>query len=59
MPVYDPIATVVYAARGSDVCMTMTQGKTLYENGEYKTIDVERVMAEVEEYVLPRVSGRV
>jgi len=56
-PVYDPIASVVYSARGSDVCMTMVQGRTLYENGEYKTIDVERVTAEIEEYVLPRVLG--
>jgi len=53
-PVNDPCAAVAYAARGSDVCMTMVQGRVLYENGEYKTIDVEKTRNEVENYVLPR-----
>jgi len=52
-PLNDPCAAVAYAARGSDVCMTMVQGRVLYENGEYKTIDVEKVRYEVENYVLP------
>jgi hypothetical protein len=34
--------------------MTMVQGRVLYENGEYKTIDLEKVRHEVETYVLPR-----
>ena len=53
VPLNDPCAAVVYAARGSDVCMTMVQGRILYENGEYKTIDLERTRYEVENYVLP------
>jgi len=53
-PVNDPCAAVAYAARGSDVCMTMVQGRVLYENGEYKTIDVEKTRSEIENYVLPR-----
>jgi len=52
-PLNDPCAAVAYAARGSDVCLTMVQGSVLYENGEYKTIDVEKVRHEVENYVLP------
>jgi 5-methylthioadenosine/S-adenosylhomocysteine deaminase len=52
-PVYDPLSTVVYSARGSDVCMTMVKGRILYENGEYKTIDLESVYAQVEKYTLP------
>jgi 5-methylthioadenosine/S-adenosylhomocysteine deaminase len=28
--------------------MTMVDGKILYENGEYKTIDIEKVRSEVE-----------
>ena len=47
-PLYDPLAAVAYSARGSDVCMTMVQGKILYEDGEYKTIDLEKTRAEVE-----------
>jgi len=54
-PLNDPCAAVAYAARGSDVCLTMVQGRVLYENGEHKTIDVEKVRHEVENYVLPRI----
>ena len=52
-PVYDPCAAVAYAARGGDVCMTMVQGRVLFENGEYKTIDLEKTRYEVQNYVLP------
>ncbi len=47
IPSFDPLATLIYAAQGSDVCMTMVDGKVLYENGEYKTIDAERVLYDV------------
>jgi 5-methylthioadenosine/S-adenosylhomocysteine deaminase len=53
-PLNDPCAAVAYAAKGSDVCMTMVQGRILYENGEYKTLDLEKIRHEVENYVLPR-----
>jgi len=53
-PLNDPLAAVAYSARGSDVCMTMVQGRILYENGEFKTIDMEKTRSEVEGYVLPR-----
>jgi hypothetical protein len=32
----------------------MVQGRILYENGEHKTIDLEKTRHEVESYVLPR-----
>jgi hypothetical protein len=32
----------------------MVQGRILYENGEYKTLDIEKIRREVEDYVLPR-----
>ena len=53
-PLNDPCAAAAYAARGSDVCLTMVQGRVLYENGDYKTIDMEKIRSEVETYVLPR-----
>jgi len=53
-PLNDPRAAVAYAARGSDVCLTMVQGRVLYENGEHRTIDMEKTRYEVEHYVLPR-----
>jgi 5-methylthioadenosine/S-adenosylhomocysteine deaminase len=53
LPLNDPCAAVAYSAKGSDVCLTMVQGKVLYENGEFKTIDLEKTRYEVENYVLP------
>jgi len=47
LPNLDPIATLCYSAQGSDVCMTMVDGRILYENGEFLTIDKERVYADV------------
>jgi 5-methylthioadenosine/S-adenosylhomocysteine deaminase len=55
-PLNEPCAAVAYAAKGSDVCMTMVQGRILYENGEHKTIDLEKTRYEVEHYVLPRLT---
>lgn len=52
-PVYDPISTTVYSATGRDVCLTMVQGRILYENGQFTTIDVEQAMHEVEHYAVP------
>lgn len=50
-PCLDPIALLVYSAQGSDVCFTMCDGKVLYENGEYKTLDSEKVMFNVKKAV--------
>lgn len=57
-PIYDPISTAVYSARGSDVCLTMVRGMILYENGEFKTIDIERALYDVEHTAVPIVLGR-
>ena len=37
-----PPALLTCAAHSSDVVLTMVDGKILYENGEYKTLDRER-----------------
>ena len=42
-PVHNPLSTVVYSASGRDVCMTMVRGKVLYEDGEFTTIDMEKI----------------
>ena len=47
-PVYDYADHVVYSASGSDVCLTMADGKVLYRDGIFMTIDVEKAVAEVE-----------
>ncbi len=36
---------LVFAAQGTDVCLTMVDGKVLYRDGLYTTLDVERVIA--------------
>ncbi|MCL2083149.1 MAG: amidohydrolase [Oscillospiraceae bacterium] len=45
-PCHNTQSHLVYSARGSDVVMTMVGGKVLYENGEFKTIDKEKVLHE-------------
>ena len=51
IPHEDLFATLVYTAQASDVCMTMVDGKILYENGQFFTIDAEKTMAEFKESV--------
>ena len=46
-PCHNAVSNLVYAAKGSDVCLTMVRGRILYENGEFLTLDAERVKAEV------------
>lgn len=41
---YHPVLNLAYSATGRDVAMTLCQGQVLYENGEYKTLDVERIL---------------
>lgn len=48
VPDNDTPALVVYSAQASDVTMTMVNGKILYENGEYFTMDRERIFKEFE-----------
>ncbi len=43
IPVYNHCDSFLYSANSSNVVMTMVDGNILYENGEYKTIDIEKV----------------
>lgn len=47
IPSFDAVTTLLYSAQGSDVMMTMADGKVLYENGEYLTIDADKVYSDV------------
>ena len=47
-PVHDMKNNLVYSASGTDVLLTMVDGKVLYENGEYMTIDIEKTVREAE-----------
>ena len=46
VPNFDPLALTVYSAQGSDVVMTMVDGRILYENGEFLTLDAEKILYE-------------
>ena len=50
-PTLNLMALLVYSAQGSDVTMTMVDGKILYEDGEYRTLDKEKIYAEFEQSV--------
>ncbi len=54
MPCHNLMSNIVYSARGADVCMTMVRGNILYENGEFKTLDVEKAEYEMKNYVFPK-----
>lgn len=50
-PVHNAMHNLLYAGIGSDVCLTMTDGKILYQDGEYTTLDIEKVQFEAERSV--------
>lgn len=45
-PIHDLKNNLVYSASGSDVVLTMIDGEIVYRDGEYPTIDIERVKQE-------------
>ncbi len=50
-PDFDVLNNLVYSANKSDVVLTMVDGKVLYKNGKFTTIDVEKMGAEVSRLV--------
>ena len=48
-PSIHPESNLIYALQGSDVTMTMVDGKVLYRDGEYLTIDAEAVLRDARE----------
>ena len=46
-PQIDPLVNVVYAGHGSDVVLTLCDGKVVYRDGAWPTIDIEKAKAEV------------
>ena len=45
-PNTDPLSNLLYSAQGGDVCLTMADGRVLYENGEFTTLDKDRILFE-------------
>lgn len=51
IPCLDPAALIVYSAGRQDVYMTVCDGKVLYKNGEYLTLDKEKIYYDVKKAV--------
>ena len=47
-PATDIACNLVYSAQGNDIKLTMVDGKVLYKDGEYLTIDIERAKAQTQ-----------
>lgn len=43
-PLYDLLSTIIHSAQASDIVLNMVDGKILYKDGVFLTIDVEQVM---------------
>lgn len=59
-PVHNMLTNIVYSATGADIVLTMVDGKVLYQDGDYKTIDVEQAIFETEkakDEILERLKG--
>ena len=50
-PDWNVINNIVYSAEKSDVVLTMVDGKVLYKNGEFTTIDILKIGSEVSRLV--------
>lgn len=47
-PIHNMLNNLVYSASGTDICLTMADGRVLYENGAYPTLDIEKTMFEAD-----------
>ena len=54
IPCHNVLNGLVWSSKGGDVAMTMVRGKILYENGQFPTIDMKKVVEELTEYAIPR-----
>lgn len=54
MPCHNVLNALAFSAKGGDVAMTMVQGKILYQNGQFPTIDLTKVVEELTTYAIPR-----
>ena len=52
-PCHSVLSNLAYAAHGSDVRMNIARGRVIYKDGDFLTIDIQRVKREVADYALP------
>jgi 5-methylthioadenosine/S-adenosylhomocysteine deaminase len=53
MPCHNVMSHLAYCVSGHDVVMTMVRGKILYAAGKYTTIDLNAVVRELADHVMP------
>lgn len=51
LPLINPLANLLYAGQSADVVLNMVDGRVLYRNGEFLTIDMEKVRYKVQRIV--------
>ena len=54
MPCHNVLNALCFSAKGGDVALTMVQGKILYQNGQFPTIDLKSVVEELTTYAIPK-----
>ncbi|MDL2300594.1 amidohydrolase family protein, partial [Clostridiaceae bacterium OttesenSCG-928-D20] len=47
-PLINPLSNIIYSAQSSDIVLNIVDGKVLYKDGEYLTLDIERIIFEAE-----------
>lgn len=60
-PVIEPLSNLLYSAQSDDIVLNMVDGKVLYRDGAYLTIDIEKVLANTKQIVnekLMRLEGK-
>ena len=54
MPCHNVVSSLVFSAKGGDVAMTMVRGRILYQNGQFPTMDMPKIVSEMMEYAIPK-----
>ena len=57
IPCHDVAENLVYSAHGADVCLNMARGKVIYKDGQWLTIDMDRIRRELDGYAMPHIFG--
>ncbi len=57
IPCHDEAENLVFAANRSDVVMNMARGKVIYRNGDFLTLDLDKIKSEVRDYAVPLLFG--
>ena len=54
IPCHNVLSSLVFGAKGGDVALTMVQGRILYQNGQFPTLDLPAVVKELTGYAMDR-----